>query len=378
MLENFLQWDSLSIFWLALFTTAWLIQMFYWLYFLLRVSRHRDRKISTSHEPPVSVVISAKNEERSLMEHLPHIMNQDYKNFEVVVVNDSSWDDTQTVLKALSLKYSNLHVVNLDEEKQSMGGKKFALTLGIKAAKHDLILLTDADCIPASNQWLRKMTGALGEKKQIVLGFSPYAKHKGLLNQLIRFDAWMIGMQYFGFAKAGIPYMGVGRNLAYNKELFFRMGGFRAHYHLASGDDDLFVNHAANDRNTVVQLSPLSHTISEPKKTWGSWFTQKRRHFTTAPRYRPLHKKLLALWPLSFVMMLAGFAGSMAMQRMMLVLAAMLFIRYATQIAILHRASKRMNQQDLLWYAPLLELQLIFIQVWLYASNLVLKPQKWN
>ncbi len=313
------------------------------------------------------------------MDHIPAIMDQDHPNFEVIVVNDSSWDDTEAILKALQLRHPKLRIVHLDEEKQNMQGKKFALTLGIKAAKHDTILLTDADCVPTSQSWIREMTGQMTDRKQIVLGFSPYKKYPGWLNKIIRYDTLMIATHYLGFANAGKPYMGVGRNLAYHKDLFFKVGGFKNHYSIASGDDDLFVNQVATSANTIVKSSPESQTISEPKANWQDWFVQKRRHFTTIPFYKPTDRRLLALWPLSFMFMIIGFGGAMIFQTWMLLVSGLIFLRYAIQMSILHRVSGRLGQsRDIVWMAIPLEFHLHALNLGLYVTNLMRKPQKWN
>lgn len=356
----------------------WAVQLWYFLYYYLRIAAAKPLE-SDINLAPVSIVIAAKNEEDNLMEYIPIIMEQNYPEFEVVIVNDSSWDDTQTILKALQIQFPNIHLIHLDEEKQNMQGKKFALTLGIKAAKHDLILLTDADCVPNSNNWIREMTSKMQENKDIVLGFSSYTKHTGWLNKIIRFDTLMIGLQYLGFAKAGAPYMGVGRNLMYRKELFFSVGGFKSHYSIASGDDDLFINQTATKHNTSIAYVPESQTVSEPKRTWKDWFSQKRRHFSTTPYYKASDRNALALISISYTLMLLGFAGAMVLKNGMLVVGAMLLLRYIVQLSILHGSAKRLGvSRDVAWLSPFLELHLLILNAGLYFSNLVRKQQKWK
>ncbi len=374
---EYIQQHLVGVICFAVCTTAWFIQLFYMLQYFLRASHVTPK--NEVNVKPVSVVISARNEEKNLMQNIPIIMDQDHPDFELVIVNDSSWDDTEAILKALSLRYPRIKIVNLDEEKQNMQGKKFALTLGIKAAKHDIILVTDADCYPLSNSWIKEMTDHMDDKKQLSLGFSPYHRHPGWLNRIIRFDTLMIGAHYLGFAKAGRPYMGVGRNLAYTKELFFKVGGFKSHYGIASGDDDLFVNQVANAHNTIVVAAPESQTISEPKETWQNWFVQKRRHFTTLPHYKGGNKRLLALWPLSFLFMMLGFGGAMIFQTWTLLVSGLIFLRYVIQLSILHRVSVRLGvSRDIVWLALPLEIHLHMLNLGLYFTNLMRKPQKWN
>ncbi|MFN5620065.1 MAG: glycosyltransferase [Flavobacteriales bacterium] len=362
---------------LIVFVVAWLLQLFVLLFRFLKASN--TRQASSGEIQPVSVIIAARNEEKNLLENVPRIMEQDHPNFEVIVVNDSSWDDTAEVLKALSLSYANLKVIHIDEDKQQMQGKKFAITLGIKAAKHDIILLTDADCSPLSSGWITEMTRNLHGKKQLALGFSPYFRKPGWLNRIIRFDTLMIACQYLGFAKAGKPYMGVGRNLAYHKDLFFKVGGFKNHYSIASGDDDLFVNQVATSGNSIIVSSPESQMGSEPKTTWSSWFTQKRRHFSTSGMYRPAHKLMLLNWPLSFVLLWLSAAACVFFHIYPLVIIGMLAARYLVQVLILHRVSSKLSvSSDVAWLAPILEIQLHALNLGLYFINLLRKPKKWN
>jgi cellulose synthase/poly-beta-1,6-N-acetylglucosamine synthase-like glycosyltransferase len=368
---------NLPLIWFGIFLLGWIIQLYYLFIYFLKGTKPPQQL--TKDKPGVSVIICARNEERNLMEHIPVIMEQDYPNFELVVVNDSSWDDTEAILKAMQVRYKNIHVVNLDEEKQNMQGKKFALTLGIKAAKYDYVLLTDADCTPLSDQWIASMMAHVNDTKNIVLGVSLFHRQKGWLNKIVRFDSLMTATQYVGFAQNGKPYMGVGRNLAYHRDMFFKVGGFKSHYSIASGDDDLFINQVATNKNTSVAISQHEQTVSAPKETWQSWYTQKRRHFTTAPYYKLQHKRMLALWPVSLALMWLGFMGSIVFHKLLLIVGGLLLVRYISQAAILHKISKRMSQsRDIAWLAPVLEIHLTVLNFGLYFSNLLRKPQKWS
>jgi glycosyltransferase involved in cell wall biosynthesis len=363
---------------LGCFAIAWLIQIVSILRFFLRAAAAKDAAQPSSF-PPVTVVVCARNEEKNLMDHIPLIMEQEYPEFELVIVNDSSWDNTEDVLKALVYQYPKIHVISLDEDKQNMKGKKFALTLGIKAAKYDTVLLTDADCVPTSTQWIRNMAGGFKDKKELVLGFSSYRKTEGWLNRLIRFDTLNIALSYLGMARAGMPYMGVGRNLAYTKNLFFSVGGFKSHYSIASGDDDLFVNQVATPYNTAVVVHPDGQTVSAPKRTWAEWFQQKRRHFTTAPFYKRGPKSWLLLWPVSFFLLWAAFVAAIVLKIHVLVLAGIWILRYLIYLFTLHKASVRWSMpKDIVWLSPLLEFQLHLTNLGLYIVNLIRKPQKWN
>ena len=258
--------------------------------------------------PPVSIVVAGRNEADNLFENLPKLLNQDYPApFEVVVVNHQSIDDSKYLLEALQREYKHLQIMEVEKSKHLKASKKLPLTLGIKKARYEHLVLTDADCSPGSDKWLQHMAGTFTEKSQLILGVGPYQAEKGLLNQIIRFDTIMIAVHYLSMALNRLPYMGVGRNMAYTKTLFNSVNGFKSHYSLPSGDDDLFVQEAAKKRNYAIQIHPDSFMYSEAKKSWETLVIQKRRHYSTSPRYPVIKKLLLGIYPLTSLILMISF-----------------------------------------------------------------------
>lgn len=294
-------WDFFSITFLSLLFFA-SIQFLYVTIVFGRLALYKEEEKKPQALPPISIIIAARNESDNLYENLPYILTQDYPEFEVIIVNNQSVDDSTWLLKALCLQHKNLRVVEIAKNKHLLPGKKLPITLGVKGAKYENMLFTDADCRPASNHWLRIMAGSFSEKKEIVLGYAPYYKTKGIINKIIRFDTAFIGVSYLSLALVKLPYMGVGRNLAYSKKVFDTVRGFKSHYSLPSGDDDLFIQEAAVNENYTIQLSPDSFCFSMPATTWKSWIRQKTRHYTTSSRYNFIKKALLGIYPISLLM----------------------------------------------------------------------------
>lgn len=299
--DNIFLWITLII-----FSLAALVQLFWYLYFILPAIRYKHPAAS-SGKPPVSVIICARNEAANLRKFLPSVLEQDYPDFEVIVVNDCSEDETYDVLGEFILRYPRLRVSNVNKDPKFTHSKKLAQFIGIKAAKNQLLLFTDADCQPVSPKWLEIMASRFSENVDFVLGYGGYLRTKGLLNRYIRFDTMTIALQYMGMAIRGIPYMGVGRNLAYRRSVFFENKGFGKHSHLISGDDDLFVNSNAKGSDTVVEFRKEAHTRSVPCSNLPEFFAQKRRHITTAPYYKLLHRFLLVLEPASRILLYTSF-----------------------------------------------------------------------
>ncbi len=286
----------------AVFGAAVLIQLVYLLFIFTTLINHKNVESETvSDFPAVSVVLAAWNELHNLKELLPLLDNQDYPDFEVIVVDDRSSDGTYDYLRTNEGQFSKVSYVHVKALPEHFTAKKYAVTMGIKKASKEVILLTDADCRPASNQWIKSMAAQLADNKELVLGFSPYYVYPGLLNAFIRYETFQTALQYFSFAKAGIPFMGVGRNLMYSREKFWKSNGFTKHIGLLSGDDDLFVNEISEKENTGVCTSPDSYMYSEPKRIFKDWVTQKRRHLSVGKRYKFRDKMTIGLLWMSFI-----------------------------------------------------------------------------
>lgn len=289
---------------LALLGLLLLLNLFYHYWFWIRLLLYKDKQsVFNRQESSVSVIIAARNEAVNLAKHLPAFLEQDYPDFEVVVVNDCSYDESEDVLKEMQLRYPRLKVVTIAEQPKYPTGKKFALTLGIKAAEHNVLLFSDADCYPASPQWIRQMQKQYIDKTEIVLGYGAMAREKSLLNLFIQYDTVLTALQYLSHALAGRAYMGVGRNLSYYRSLFFFHKGFVSHIKHLSGDDDLFVNQASTGANVRISIEPEAHTITIPKKSWKAWHRQKNRHNSTGKYYRKSDKFWLSFFAFSHLML---------------------------------------------------------------------------
>lgn len=357
------------VFWL--FTAATAIQLFYYLYFYLAPERRIAPASTATH--PVSVIICARNEADNLRKFLPYVLRQDHPDFEVIVVNDCSEDDSYIVLGEFLQQYPVLKVSTLAPGPFGHG-KKFAQFIGIKAARNEVLLFTDADCKPESDRWLSFMTSGFDEKTSFVLGYGGYMPEKGLLNRYIRYDTMMIAMQYTGMASRGMPYMGVGRNLAYRRTSFFSNKGFSAHSRLASGDDDLFINHNASGSNTRTELRKEAHTRSVAAGSLGQWSKQKKRHFTTAPFYKQRDKLILFTEPASRVLHYATFAVLISRLVLWQYVLAIFGVRLVTMIITFWITQKKMNEKGILPFSLIFDIFSPVINGAVYISNLRNKP----
>ncbi len=360
------------------FCIVTVIQLFYYLYFFSRLAFFKNKERTVSQTHPVSVIICAKDEEPNLTKYLPGALVQKYATtHEVLVVNDNSTDDTKYVLEAYQRTFKHLQIIELKQKAHHIPGKKFPLSVGIKSAKHEIVLLTDADCLPASDKWIEKMQDKYSEGIDIVIGYSPFQRKKGLLNKLIRWEGFLTALQYFSYALNGRAYMGVGRNLSYKKSIFLKHKGFSSFNHLPGGDDDLFVNKAATRSNVAVSLEPESFTIARPPETWGQWKRQKERHYSTSRYYKKSHKFLLGLFAISSFLYYPLFILSVLTFDWKIV-TGIFVARLIIQYVIVYKSAKKLHESDLAPWALFFDVWMFFYYI-LFSGGLFKKPRRsWN
>ena len=353
-----------------------LLNCAYYLYFSrFWIFSKESKTKSSKSDSGVSIISCVKNEAPNLPALLECLAKQNYPVFQIIFVNDHSTDDSPDILNAFALRNPNCHIVNL----QSVYGKKAGITQAVHKAQYDKLLLIDADCTPVSSDWLSLMTEKIIGKKQIVLGYGGYRTYqRSVLNTLIRFETLFTAMQYFAYAKAKNAYMGMGRNLAYTKELFNRAEGFKKHLHHKAGDDDLFVNQNATRENVAICLNPDAFTRSEPEKSWKSWFIQKRRHIGVSHLYKPKHQLQLGLFYISQLAFYSLAIASLTVGYGSIVLPVLLIFRELLVLRVIVKVSIRLKERNLALYTLILEPFMISVQMLIFISNIVVKPRRWN
>lgn len=331
-----------------------IVQLIYYLGLYNRIHTHnlavgKDEVHFGRELPPLSVVICARNESENLRRNLPAILKQDYPDFEVIVINDGSTDESEDLLSELEEEYPNLYHSFTPDSARYISRKKLALTLGIKASKYDWLVFTEADCTPVSDKWLRRIARNFTPSTDIVLGYSGYERGKGWLHKRVSFDSLFTSLRYLGFALAGKPYMGIGRNLAYRKELFFKVKGFSTHLNMQRGEDDLFINQIANENNTRVETSPDSVIRMQPVERYKDWKEEKVSYMATARFYKGSQRWLLGLETatrlLFYVACMSGIVfGILSFHWLAAGLALLLWIvRYSAQAYVINKTANEME-----------------------------------
>ena len=337
---------------IAVFGVIVFFQLLYYFALFSRFSFHKQKKIESAENLPVSIIMVAKNEAHHLIKTLPEFLNQDYPQFEVVVVNDNSDDETPQLIKDFQNRYTHLKLVDLESSVTNIKGKKFPLSIGIKEATYEHILLTDPNCLPVSKQWIKMMSRHFNNTTKIVLGFNSMRKKIGFLNTLIRFDKLHQAIQYFSYCLAKIPFMGVGQNLAYTKTIFFNNNGFAAQNHLLFGDDDLFINKVATRTNCAIEYSKESHTTSRAAATFHNWFIVKIFRRKICKYYRKADRFLLNFYhflvPASYIALAFALYVTCNHLIYLLIVAGILLVKLIAQYICFGFAAAKLNEKSLI------------------------------
>ncbi len=367
-IENIIEW---------MFYISISVQLVYLIFIYSKSLFVKPNTDIVDFKEPVSVVICARNEYENLKVNLPKLLSQNYHQYEVVVVNDRSWDSTGELLEQMGEEYSNLKIVSIPEnDKNTFAGKKFAKTLGVKAAKFEYLLFTDADCEPSSDNWIYEMAKNF-LKNDVLIGVSPLKGGKGFWAFLSRMDSFFIAYNYISFTLSKLPYMAVGRNMATTKSKFFEVKGFKSHYNIPSGDDDLFVRDVKKNSKISLVFHPDTLTFSEPNSSFLKWIKQKKRHFLTAPKYSVFNKLLLGIYSLTYLMLIISFISLLVVKSLSWVIVGLFAIRYVLHITFVYNPLKLMGEANKTLLFPVMELMLFCINTMIYYSNLFLKPNKW-
>ena len=356
---------------------ACLTEMYFCTRWFQRIVHHKSGA-PTENLPPVSVLVCVRYELENIRLLIPAVLQQDYPDFELIVVADRPDAALTDFLKTVVSEYKNFRFLVIDEVPAGLSPKKFALRHGIKEAKNPVLLFTDADCLPAGSQWIRSMAGLYDESADAVIGLGNYRQEPGLLNMLIRFDTLITGALFIGKTLAGKAIGGVGRNLSYRKSLFTRSGGFTAHAAVLSGDDDLFINSAALPGRVKVCFSEEGRTVSEPEKTWSGWFSQKIRHFSAGRYYQAKGRLLLGLFHSSRLFFwFAGLVLCLLPDGLtaFLILTAFRMIYFLPVIA---RVAHRFGIILPLLVIPVLDFLYTIIAAFLGLWSVIFPPRKWS
>ncbi len=359
------QFNTVGFYFAIILGIIILFQILYYFIVYGRVAFFKDNKLTTDEKqkyiPSVSVVMCVKDDAYNLEKKLPIILEQEYPNFEVVVVNDASKDETEYVLRVLQEIYPNLNVVNLYNNVNGFLGKKYPISLGIKSAKNEIILLTESDTMPLNYNWITTMVKGFKQKKDIVLGFTNFEQKPTFLNTLMHYENLTSAMNYLGNAMLNNPFMGQGRNMAYKREFFFETGGFISQYNISVGEDDLFINKNANSKNTSVIINKESINLASPKEKREEWVIQKKKHFKSMYHFKLKDKIISTLMPFATLLIYVLVALSIVFQFPWQYAILPLVLKYTFQIIVYYKSSKTLATKQVAFLSPLLEVLFLFI-----------------
>jgi glycosyltransferase involved in cell wall biosynthesis len=377
MMEKIFIFNTVDLIIIGVTVALFTIQSMYYLIVYFRPYKKMKslNVVETAMRQPVSVIVYAKNESFNLERYLPSLLAQDYPEYEVIVINDGSTDESDNLLKIMESKHAHLYHTFIPQESKYISRKKLALTVGIKAAKYDLLLFTEANCKPLSKRWITTMARHYTGDAKIVLGFCAYRKYKGFFHKLVGYDNLMSGLQYITSALAGSPYTGNGRNLSYRKELFFEHKGYHKSLNLHAGDDDLFINELATRENTQIDYAQDSITEMAKMDSFAIWKEIKVSRAATQQYYRG--KKLLFFRiekasAICFLLaVIAAIAASVFYNPLVAVVAVLLYlILFTVKAVVLYKSATMLRQKMWVAWLPLLEIAQSAIHIYIHIYRI--------
>ncbi len=328
--------------------------------------------IVTASDEPVSVIICARNEAEELQKNLPSILNQDYNNYEVIVVNDCSTDDTGLILSKFKQEYDHLKVSTIQQDRKFFHGKQLAVTIGVKAARYEALLFTDPYCRASSNHWIKKMQRNIIPKVSFVLGYERYERKKGLFNRFIRFDRMFTALQYFSLALAGNPFKGFDKNICYRKSFFFKCKNFASRYQLTN-DDSLLINDIATKQNTAIEFDSESHIISQANYTIREWFRKKLRNFQSATKYKAKTKFVLSTEIISRLFFYVSFIFMFFWGMQLFPYFLYVFLsREIIQLLVIKTTMNRLSEKKIFLLTPLFDIIIPFFYFVILLNKLLI------
>lgn len=348
-----------------------LLLIFLYHVFIFQLKFKNDSLKSLPNLPGVSVIIAVRNGSAQISKNLPEIIQQDYPAFEVIIVDDHSDHAEKKQLEGIISSWPGVKLFS-----SSSPGKKQSLLKGIEEAKYALVLFTDADCKPASNAWIKTMVEHSIDHNT-VLGYSPYLKSSGCLNLFVRFETLMTGMQYLSWGMKGCPYMAVGRNVLYARELLIKNNPFQIHSDIPYGDDDLAIQSLADQVQISVCLDQKAQMISTPPASFGEWIRQKHRHLSAGHYYKQQSWWQPGLYGIALIghwFLIPFLIPSLAVWHWLPVFIAFLLLRW---VNYKHWSDKLGDMDTIKWY-PLLEILYTIYLGFMGTFTLIAKKKTWN
>lgn len=357
-----------------LFTISFFVNCLFWSFILSKLSFYNEDKSLLKKDDisltNAAILVPFKNEEHNLKKNLPHLKSQKPEGYDIVLVDDHSADNSNEIILRYQLNTDNLFLIKNEFD----SGKKNALKYGMKSIEKEYVVLTDTDCYPGSERWLELIISKFKEGIDIVIGYSPYTGN-GWLNYFIRYEAFHTALQYFGYYLSGMPYMGVGRNMAVRRSFFLKNDVYASNAELKSGSDDLLISEFGDKNNIAIQIDPESFVFTTGKETVREFIKQKIRHISTSFRYKPLHKLLLSAYSLSHLIFYITFFIFLFLDYKLAIL--LYLIRMGIILSLSIRSFKKLGEIELLPRFPLLDF-FLFIYMFMMPFLYYLSPKnKW-
>jgi len=340
--------------------------LYYIIFSKFSFSKHSTAK--EANQTPVSVIVYSKNEAALLPEFLSQFKDQTHTNYEIVLVNNASSDDTRYIFEAFQKDNQNVQIVNVENNEAFWGSRKYALTLGIKKATYENLLFTTTSAIFSSKDWIAKSSSFLNTDKQIFVGYSFFEKKGGFVNTFIRFSEIVSHLFNYGVGVITKPYHASQANFGYIKSLFFENRGFSDHMSIKEGSEDLFLKFNATSKNVVISTSKDNAVQKKSPASFSEWLQYKANQKYISRYYSFSNKLNLKLFGISQFLFFVLAIVSVILIPSILVF-CVIVLRYFIAGLVLLKTSFKLRDLKPMYFFPFLEILHSFVQIPIFIYN---------
>ena len=241
---------------LTVFGVLFLLRLLHLFLFTGRVLFRKKVDNNEAEKKPLSLILTIRNEEENLKNNLPKILSLENIDFEMVVVDDFSQDNSYLILGLLKDRYKRLTISALNQETKF--STKLALNIAIKATNNKWILTVPVSLAEVAAEWLDYISQATNNEKNVVIGYSTVARSKGFYNRLTRIENYFSYLKSTGYILNGIPFVYSVENVAFQKEKYFEIGGFGQKVTEHYANLELVINSFIRKKTTAVLFNKES------------------------------------------------------------------------------------------------------------------------